>query len=109
MCQPMAPALPVDRSGDFGRSPFFGQLSGKLPPATVYASVVLKSKHKGCVENLICACNSPLLRLTHRELPRSKAIAIDAQYWSSISKRRKHWALIGAKQTWRRHRGMSAN
>src|SRR5271166_2228757 len=76
MCQPMAPALPVNRSGDFGRSPFFGQLSGKLPPATIYPSVVLKSKHKGCVENLVCAGTRCFLRLTHRKLL-SKAIAID--------------------------------
>ncbi len=70
----MAPALPVDRSGDFGRSPFFGQLSGKLPPATIYASVALKSKHKGRVENLICA--GTRCRLTDRKLL-SKAIAIE--------------------------------
>jgi hypothetical protein len=38
--------------------------------------VVLKSKHKGCVENLICCWNSLLLLLTHRKLL-SKAIAID--------------------------------
>ena len=55
----MAPALPIDRSGDFGRSPFFGQLSGKLSPASLYASVVLKSKHKGFVKNLIVSFFGP--------------------------------------------------
>ncbi len=28
-------------SGDFGRSPFYGQLSGKQLPASTYVSVVL--------------------------------------------------------------------
>jgi hypothetical protein len=54
---------------------FFAQLSGKLPPATIYASVVLKSKHKGRVENLVCA-GTRCLRLTDRKLL-SKAIAIE--------------------------------
>jgi hypothetical protein len=34
-------------SGDFGRSPFLGQLSGKPQPASAYASMVPRSKHKG--------------------------------------------------------------
>ena len=29
LCLPTAPMLPIDWSGDFGTSPFFGQLSGK--------------------------------------------------------------------------------
>jgi len=71
----MAPALPVDRSGDFGRSPFFGQLSGKLPPATVYTPVVLKSKHKGVWktfsaggrrELLLLAANDFLVQISAR-------------------------------------------
>jgi len=28
--------LPIDGSGDFGKSPFFGQLSGKLRALTVH-------------------------------------------------------------------------
>jgi hypothetical protein len=76
MCQPMAPALPVDRSGDFGRSPFFGQLSGKLPPATVCVSVGTEIKAQGVRGKLNLCWNSLLLQLTHRKLL-SKAIAID--------------------------------
>ena len=34
-------------SGDFGRSPFLGQLSGKPQPASAYASMLPRSKHKG--------------------------------------------------------------
>src|SRR5207342_1170178 len=34
-------------SGDFGKSPFLGQLSGKPQPASAYASMVPRSKHKG--------------------------------------------------------------
>jgi hypothetical protein len=45
LCQPMAPALPIIESGDFGRSPFFGQLSGKHLPASNYVSMIPRSKH----------------------------------------------------------------
>jgi hypothetical protein len=69
MCQPMAPALPVDRSGDSGRSPFFGQLSGKLPPASTHAFGILKSKHKG-VWKFNLHWRSLLLLLTDRSYRR---------------------------------------
>jgi hypothetical protein len=36
LCLPTAPMLPVDLSGDFGTSPFFGQLSGKQAAAGRY-------------------------------------------------------------------------
>jgi hypothetical protein len=76
VCLPIASALPVDRSGDFGRSPFFGQLSGKRPPASTHSLVVLKSKHKGAWKfNL--HWTALLLLLTHRQLPQAKAIAPD--------------------------------
>jgi hypothetical protein len=72
----MAPALPVDRSGDFGRSPFFGQLSGKLPPATICVSVGTEIKAQGVRGKLNLCWNSLLLLLTPRKLL-SKAIPID--------------------------------
>jgi hypothetical protein len=34
-------------SGDYGKSPFRGQLSGKQLPASNHASVVPQPKHKG--------------------------------------------------------------
>ena len=34
-------------TGDFGMSPFRGQVSGKPLPASAFTSVVPKSKHKG--------------------------------------------------------------
>jgi hypothetical protein len=40
LCLPTAPALPIGESGDFGTSPFFGQLSGKQQLASKYICVV---------------------------------------------------------------------
>ena len=37
-CLPMAPGLPIGRSGDFGTSPFFGQLFGQASACLVYAN-----------------------------------------------------------------------
>ena len=40
-------------SGDFGTSPFFGQLSGNPQPASNYISVGSESKAQWFVENLV--------------------------------------------------------
>ncbi len=46
-CLPMGTGAANYESGDFGTSPFFEQLKGKPRPASIYASVVPISKHKG--------------------------------------------------------------
>jgi hypothetical protein len=40
-------------NGDFGRSPFFGQLSGKPLLASTGPCIGTEIKAQGCVENLI--------------------------------------------------------
>ena len=45
LCLPTAPALPTEGSGDFGTSPFYGQLSDKTQLALVNSSGVPDVKH----------------------------------------------------------------
>ena len=51
LCLPTAPALPTEGSGDFGTSPFYGQLSDKPQLAFINSSGVPDVKHNsqpGC-------------------------------------------------------------
>jgi hypothetical protein len=46
LCLPTAPALPTGRNGDFGTSPFYGQLSDKPLLGLCTLLGVLDVKHK---------------------------------------------------------------
>ena len=49
-------------SGDFGTSPFFGQLSGKTRPASTYVPVVPRAKHNGAAR-IYCAIEAAVVVL----------------------------------------------
>ena len=57
LCLPTAPPLPTAGSGDFGTSPFYGQLSDK-PLACLYYLGIPDLKHKSGSRN--SALNTPL-------------------------------------------------
>ena len=49
LCLPMAAGLPIGGSGDFGTSPFFGQLTDKPLLVSTYISGVSDAKrNRGC-------------------------------------------------------------
>ena len=52
LCLPTAPALPTEGSGDFGTSPFYGQLSDKPLLACTWLRGVLHRKAQGPIEKL---------------------------------------------------------
>ena len=63
LCLPMAAGLPIRGSGDFGTSPFFGQLTDKPLLVSTYISGVSDAKrNRGCGTSGLSSdarCNTP--------------------------------------------------
>ena len=81
-------------TGDFGTSPFRGQVSGKRLPACAFTSVVPKSKHKGAwktqfaLEVPVVVISSPNAMKVYRS-PLAAVRAARAKLCGSEARRRK--------------------